>query len=472
MKKNKMIIAAAAALAIFGMSSSAFAAWTTGSATVSVANEATAVTKAAVGTAAAPVYTVVPALGVGSTVTVRLTGGAVFTALPVLTVTGGTLALTAPALVAGASTYTWTVATAGAGGSVETLKLADTALATTLTVDVSAAPNNAAVDVVLSAATAAGAPAIAPDSLSASVIAPATTANGPVVQLAPELSAVFAPVVDTLSTASGFTKMINPNGGADVLVSQAGTVTVTALTALPVGGVAGDAGLAATTDALVMTLTGDMNGVASIATTGGVSGSNAAGVATAPAAASALTINAGKTAATGYLTAWPATAGTAYTVALTLDGVTAHAGSVFTAGIRAVVGQAGSVYGRPLAPIAASPVITLNRSGSSFVVNRIGAGSTLKITDTSGAAVAGAQISYVAKDALGAVLPVVGAPLTATITAGSTVKLTGTQIQTAYGVLPASLVITVQSTDVLVSHRQSNVNGTTITAVSSSTNGL
>jgi len=488
MKKNKLILAAVASLAFFGMSSSAFAAWTVGSATVNVANEAPLASKTGTILASGAVTYTLPGIlpgplvgGATTNITLTLTGGAVFSILPVISSSNVAFTTAAPTFTPGSATYTWPIT------NLTGLVAGDTITFTFAELDTSAVPVNGTVDLTFSAITGAGVLAVAPDSLAATVIGVAP--NGPIARLQPELTGVVTPASDLITVASGFT-LLSPA----TAVSKTSTLRLQSTTNGPASGLSVGIPPAVmplpslATDQAVITVTGDFTGVASLAGGPNVTAATPAGAPTAPAVPGFFALN-GLTSATAILGdplgAWPGAASVGAPVGsadinlvFTFDGVTVLTPRSYTIAVAPQPATAvpnSSVFGTPLAPVApVAPIYSATRgTGASFVLNRVGAATSIKITDTSGAAVPGALITWTAKSATGAVLPVVGAPLpTAIPSSGATLNVSGAAVVAAYGVKPASLIINVSSTDVLVTARTVTVAGSNSSAASSATLGL
>ncbi len=120
--------------------------------------------------------------------------------------------------------------------------------------------------------------------------------------------------------------------------------------------------------------------------------------------------------------------------------------------------------------LAATKVATLTRDGSSFSVNATGPLNTVKISDASGALIAGTgAISVVAYDAAGAA--VAGSVTIAALTSNGTVTISGSDLTTGY---PGAVRydFTIESSSILASNVKKTADGTTVTVYSTTGKSL
>ena len=144
------------------------------------------------------------------------------------------------------------------------------------------------------------------------------------------------------------------------------------------------------------------------------------------------------------------------TIALTVDGTTVIPATTVNATLTYVPGTGDNYVAHTI--LAATPVIKITRSGSSFTSDNISATSIVRISENSAASTVASAITYAAFDAAGAPVTQVGTTLPTSILAGHTVTIAKGVLKAAY---PTALRfnINVESSNVSVTHLKNTGTG-------------
>ncbi|MDO9104488.1 MAG: hypothetical protein Q7U57_05955 [Methylovulum sp.] len=184
---------------------------------------------------------------------------------------------------------------------------------------------------------------------------------------------------------------------------------------------------------IIYKILGDFNGIpvhGVTATTGSVTGSDSTGALASGSTANEFLINAGKTAAYAVSTT-ALTGGSTLVVApqFHIDGITAQSARTFTLSTSVLDDTLWKAHDVSCDPATYS----IDRNGSSFVINFLGAANKVRITDVSGSILAGTgKINITAYDQQGNVINKVGSFTPVALSAHETRIIAGTDLLAAY----------------------------------------